>query len=239
MASAGELLAAMDEAGLEQAVVAGFAFTAAADLDEQNECIRAAAAEGRGRLIALATVNPSLPGWEAMARAAIDGGARGFGELRPGNQGWDPLGAEGIALCGMAEDAGLALLWHVSEPVGHAYPGKKGGISPAELIDVAMAFPELKMVGAHLGGGASFYLGMPEVRAAIGNLYFDTAAVTLLYDDESVSRLVALAGADRVMFGSDYPLLSPRRQLQRIKALLPGDSAQAVCGGNAEILFSE
>jgi hypothetical protein len=239
MATAPELLAALDEGRIERAVTAGFAFAAEDDLTTQNEHLLKAARTSAGRLIALATVNPALPGWERGARAALDRGARGFGELRPGNQGWDPLGPDGRRLCGLAREAGVVLLWHVSEPVGHEYPGKRGGIAPAELIEAATAFPGLEMIAAHLGGGASFYLQMPEVRAAIESLYFDTAAVSLLYDDESVARLVALAGANRVLFGSDYPLLSPRRQLQRITALLPGDSAQAVCGGNADILFSD
>ncbi len=37
----------------------------------------------------------------------------------------------------------------------------------------------------------------------------------------------------------DAPLLSPRRQLQRIAALLEGDVSKAVCGGNAATLFSD
>lgn len=239
MATAEDLLAALAEAGIDRAVVAGFAFAGAEDIEDQNACILEAARSGGRRLIPLATVNPALPGWEPAAAAAIDRGARGFGELRPHNQGWDPLGPQGRRLCGFAHDAGAVLLWHVSEPIGHAYPGKRGGISPSEIGEVATAWPGLRMIAAHLGGGASFYLEMPEVRAAMESLYFDTAAVSLLYDDESVARLVALAGPDRVLFGSDYPLLSPRRQLQRITALLPGDSAQAVCGGNADILFSD
>jgi predicted TIM-barrel fold metal-dependent hydrolase len=80
---------------------------------------------------------------------------------------------------------------------------------------------------------------MPEVRAAIDSIYFDTAAASLLYDDESVARLVELAGPDRVLFGSDYPLLSPRRQAQRLVAQLPGTVVDAVCGGNARRLFSD
>lgn len=239
MATSPDLLVAMDEAGIDRAVVAGFAFTGAQDAQLQNDCILESARSAAGRLIPLATVNPVLPGWEAAARHAIDQGARGFGELRPHNQDWDPLGPQGRRLCGLARDAGLVLLWHVSEPVGHAYPGKSGGVSPTELIEVATAWPGLPMIAAHLGGGASFYLEMPEVRNATESLYFDTAAASLLYDDASVARLVALAGPDRVLFGSDYPLLSPRRQLQRITALLPGDSAQAVCGGNADKLFSD
>jgi predicted TIM-barrel fold metal-dependent hydrolase len=237
MATLTDLLAALDEAGIDHAVSAGFAFTNARDIEEQNACLLDAAAAAPGRVTALATLNPGLPGWHAGAQAALDAGARGFGELRPHNQGWDPLGPESRALCGLAGDAGAVLLWHVSEPVGHQYPGKAGGITPVELCQLAGAFPRTLMVGAHLGGGLPFYLQMPEVRAAIENVYFDTAAVTLLYDETSIARLVDLAGRERVIFGSDYPLLSPRRQLQRILGQLPGDVAQEVCGGNAERLY--
>ena len=127
----------------------------------------------------------------------------------------------------------------MSEAPGHPYPGKGGGISATELCQLATAFPHVRMIAAHQGAGLSFFLQMPEVRAALRNVYFDTAATSLLYDEQSVTRLVALAGADRVLFGSDFPLLSPRRQLQRITALLPGDVATAVCGGNAGTLFSD
>ena len=95
------------------------------------------------------------------------------------------------------------------------------------------------MIAAHLGAGASFYLQMPEVRSAIDSVYFDTAAASLLYDDGSVARLVDLTGPERVLFGSDYPLLSPRRQIERLAAQLPGPVLEAVCGGNARRLFSD
>ncbi|MBI5949097.1 MAG: amidohydrolase family protein [Chloroflexi bacterium] len=238
IADAGGLLRAMDEAGMDRAVAAGFAFRAEADIREQGEYIVAAAAE-EPRLIPLAPVNPALPGWEAWAGEALARGVRGFGELRPQDQGWDPLGAAGDRLCALAAEAGAVLLWHVSEPVGHAYPGKAGGITPVELCLLAAKHPGTKMIAAHLGGGLSFYLQMPEVRATLQNVWFDTAASELLYDDDSVSRLVDLAGPGRVLFGSDYPLQSPRRQLQRLQALLPGKVAFAVCGGNADTLFSD
>lgn len=237
MATLPELLAALDAAEIQHAVAAGFAFTYERDIEEQNGYLMEARRCSQGRLAVLATVNPTSAGWEAQARKALDGGAVGFGELRPHNQGWDPQGPAGRALCGLARDAGAVLLWHVSEPVGHGYPGKEGGISAVELCRVATEFPQVKMVGAHLGGGLAYYLQMPEVKAAIENVYFDTAAVTLLYDDQSVARLVDLAGPERVIFGSDYPLLSPRRQLQRLLGQLPGDVAKQVCGGNAERLF--
>lgn len=239
MATAPDLLAALDEAGIDRAAVAGFAFAAPGDLHQQAEYILASAAEAGGRLVPLAPLNLALPGWIGDATRWLQSGARGFGELRPHNQGWDPLGPESDRLCRLAEESGAVLLWHVSEPLGHMYPGKAGGISPVELGVLATRFPRVRMVAAHLGGGLSFYLQMPELRTAIGNVYFDTAAASLLYDDDSVARLVALAGPGRVMFGSDYPLLSPRRQIRRLLGGLPGDVAEAVCGGTAEILFSD
>lgn len=237
LATADDLLTALDQAGIERAVVVGFAFANQRDIEEQNEYLLAAAQAAPGRMLVLAAVNPALTGWERAAEAALDAGARGFGELRPGNQGWDPMGDAGTALAELAKARNAVLQWHVSEPVGHSYPGKGGGIGPAELYEFAALHPGLKMIGAHLGGGLPFFALMPEVRKTLASVYFDTAAASLLYDEQCVPQIVDLVGAERVLFGSDYPLLSPMRQLQRVTALLPYDVAQVVCGGNTDILF--
>lgn len=237
VAVAGELIPALDRAGIDRAVAAGFAFAHPAEVEEQNRALAAAAAASGGRIIPLATLNLAHHGWRAAAETALVLGARGFGELRPHNQGWDPLGRASHELCELAAAAGVPLLWHVSESVGHRYPGKAGGITPWELCELASAHRATAMIAAHLGGGLPFYLQMPELRAAIGNVYFDTAAVSLLYDEGTVARVVDLAGPGRVLFASDFPLLSPLRQLTRIRAGLPAGAAQAVCGGNADSLF--
>lgn len=230
------LRATITRDGLAGAVAAGFAFAGEQEIARQAAHILETAQMHPG-IVPVVPVNPANDGWERAAVAALDGGARGFGELRPGNQGWDPLGEAGRRLCGLATDAGVPLLWHVSEPVGHAYPGKAGGIGPAEFIELACQFPGLAMIGAHLGGGAAYYLQMPELKSMLRSIYFDTAAAFLLYDDECVARLVDLAGPDRVLYASDYPLLSPRRQLERVQARLSDGVREAVCGGNALTLF--
>lgn len=238
LATAEMLAGELDRADIDRAVMAGFAFAQAGEIDRQNAAILAAA-RAEPRLIPLATVNPALPGWRAGAERALADGARGFGELRPHNQGWDPGGDDARALYAMAREAGSVLLWHVSEPVGHRYAGKRGGISPAELCTVAEAWPGLSMIAAHLGAGLSFFLYMEEMRTALRDVFFDTAAWRFLYDEGSIAQVVAQAGASRVLFGSDYPLLSPRGELQRLRALLPGVVASSVCGAAAETLFSE
>src|SRR5690606_27784033 len=96
------------------AAVAGFAFAHEREIAAQNEYLLAARADGL-TLAPLVTVNPRLPGWEDLLERAAARGALGVGELRPANQGWDPLGPEGIRLGELARDLGLVLLWHASE----------------------------------------------------------------------------------------------------------------------------
>ena len=239
LASLDQLRTAMVDAKLDSAVCVGFAFANERDIEEQNTYLLESASQHAGRVIPLVSLNLSRPGWRAEAEKCLAGGARGFGELRPQSQGWDALGPAAHELCELAANREAVLLWHVSEPLGHLYPGKSGGIAPTHLALLAAAHARTKMIAAHLGGGLSFHLQMPEVRATLQNIWFDTAAAFLLYDNESVSRLVGLAGRDRVLFASDYPLLSPRRQLQLIVSSLPGGAVDAVCGGNAQTLFSD
>ncbi|MGH2610887.1 MAG: amidohydrolase family protein, partial [Tepidiformaceae bacterium] len=163
MADAPALLAALDDAGIDAAVVAGFAFSAERDVAEQNEYILAAAAESQGRLLPLATVNLALPRPIRAADRMLVHGALGFGEMRPHNQGWKPSGPAARRFHALASETGAVLLWHVTEPVGHLYPGKGGGISAVEIARIAEAFPALRMVAAHMGGGLAFFLQMPEL----------------------------------------------------------------------------
>lgn len=233
IADAPALLTALREDGIEAAVACGFAFAGEREIAAQNEYLLGVAAETPRAIVPFATVNPALAGWERGAERALAQGARGFGELRPGTQGWDPLGPEGRRLAALADEAGAALVWHTSEPVGHRYPGKDGGLSPVELIEVATSAPDVTMVGAHLGAGASFYLSMPEVRNATPNLLFDTAAASLLYDSGTIARIVATAGAERVLFASDFPLRRPGAELKRALAGLDPATGEAIAGENA------
>jgi predicted TIM-barrel fold metal-dependent hydrolase len=237
LAAVGDVLAAVESAEFDGAVVAGFAFAAPREVEAQNAALAATTAERR--LVPLATVNPLHDGWEPEADKALATWARGLGELRPWTQGWDPLGPSGHRLCELAAGHNAVLLWHVSERIGHDYPGKAGGVSAEELWLLAKAHPGTKMVAAHQGAGLGFFTQMPEVRESLLSISFDTAATTLLYDEKSVLRLVDLVGAERVLFGSDYPLLDIGKQYAHTVGRLDEHARQAVGGGNAYQLFFE
>ena len=91
---------------------------------------------------------------------------------------------------------------------------------------------------AHWGGGLPFYSLMPEVGASLGNVYFDTAASPLLYEARIFEAAAALIGAGRILLGSDYALLRPRRLLAQVReSALPAGDRDAILGGNAAKLL--
>jgi len=131
----------------------------------------------------------------------------------------------------------LILLTHTSEPVGHDYPGK-GIITPGMLYPFITRYPDLTIVCAHWGGGLPFYALMPEVKRAMNNVLFDTAASPFLYSPQVYNHVIQLIGGDKILFGSDYPLLAQSRVLKEIKSLdLPEETENLILSGNAQRLL--
>ncbi len=233
MATAEDLIAALDEAGVDMAVTFGFAWADEDLCREHNDYVLDAVRRYPGRLVGFAVVQP-LAGHQAMADAgrALDQGLRGIGELMPDGQGytWDDEAVQPFVR--FVAGRGVPLLTHANEGPGHDYPGK-GGVGPAMLYRLALRHPDLVLVCAHWGGGLPFYELMPEVRAACRNVYYDTAASVFLYDD-AIYRVAQACAPGKALFGSDYPLVRPGRYLRRIRALgLPPEVEAALLGGMA------
>jgi predicted TIM-barrel fold metal-dependent hydrolase len=126
------------------------------------------------------------------------------------------------------------VLIHTNEPVGHAYHGKTP-ITLAQIYRLIKQFSETKIVLAHWGGGLFFYSLMKrDVKETLTNVFFDTAASPFLYDPEIYQLAVRLLGDDKILFGSDHPLLSPARYFDEIrKTGLAKSQIDKICGGNA------
>ena len=239
MASAEDLTVAMDEDGVDIAVAMGIGWSDYDTAREANDYIIEASAHSQGRIIGFAGISPAWGDRAAQeAGRCADAGLRGIGELHPDTQGFDLADKNTMTdLMVVAQDRELIVTTHSSEPVGHLYTGK-GSVTPQVLMQFIGNFPDATIVCAHWGGGLPFYALMPEVAAALGNVYFDTAASPFLYTLQVYSAVSSLVGADKVLFGSDYALLRPRRLLNEIAASsLTPDEREAVQGGNAARLL--
>lgn len=239
IATADELIASMDEAGVDVSVIANIGWTTHELCVETNDYILESISRYPQRLIGFGAVQPQSPeGAVAEIERCAKAGIKGIGEMRPDIQLFDLT--DEFIMAPFAEALikhKLILLTHASEPVGHSYPGK-GGITPEVLYPFITAFPDLTIVCAHWGGGLPFYGLMPEVKEAMANVFFDTAASPFLYTPQVYNQVIQLVGADRIVFGSDYPLLAQGRLIDEIKALdLPEEIENLILSGNARRLL--
>ena len=236
IATAEELITDMDNEGIDLSVMLNIGWCSHELCVETNDYIMEAVSRYPERLIGFCAIQPKA-GDAAIVeieRCAL-GGMRGIGEMRPDVQGFD-LGDEAIMrpVVAAAERCGMIMLTHSSEPVGHMYPGK-GSVTPDILYRFICHFPQIPIVCAHWGGGLPFYVLMPEVDAALANVYFDTAATPFLYRPDIFRHVAEIVGIDKILFGSDYPLLSPTRIMRQLRFVgLGGKAESLILGENAK-----
>lgn len=239
IATAEELVQSMDEAGVHSSVAQGIGWKSLDLCREHNNYMIESHQKYGKKIIPFCSVQP-LDGDASYyeIERCVKASMAGIGELRPDTQGliekdityWKPV-------MEAAKKWDLPVLIHSSEPVGHSYAGK-GEVSLPYLYRLLCAFNDIKIVLAHWGGGMIFYSLMPEVAKALVNTYFDTSATNFLYSPEIFATAFKLAGKEKIIFGSDYPLISHTRAIQYLHSLkLQRDELEAITEHNASTLL--
>jgi predicted TIM-barrel fold metal-dependent hydrolase len=239
MATAEEVVASMDEAGIGLSVVLNIGWASHELCVKTNDYVLDSVSRYPTRLVGFCAIQPragdaAIAELERCAKA----GAKGIGELRSDVQGFDltdKMVMKPLVDAALSHD--LIFLTHSSEPVGHEYSGK-GSITPDILYSFITAFPNLKLVCAHWGGGLPFYALMPEVAKAFANVFFDTAATVFLYRPEIFEQVSHIIGSDKILFGTDYPLMHQNRVIAQIQASQLSEKDKArILGTNAQELL--
>jgi len=240
MATVEDLLAAMDRDGVGQAVIFGFPWSDPGVLREGNAYLLEARRLYPARVAPFYTPSlvPAKSGLAEMEKA-LDAGMAGVGEVAfyttgLGRRNWKFLGS----LAGAVRERGLPLVLHVNEPVGHAYPGKME-IRLSDLGRFIQENRETVLVLAHWGGGLFVYELMKSFRKHTANVYYDTAASPYLYTPQVYKIAVDILGPERILFGTDFPLIGAARYLREMEeAGLDLRSKAAILGENAARLLS-
>lgn len=206
-ATAEEAITLADEAGIEKIVMQGWYWRDHGLCQYHNDYMYEIIKQHPDRFEAFASINPKS-GWRAVweIEKCYLKGFIGVGEMGPGGQGWEVNDPYFRHVMETANDCNLLVNIHVGEPVGRIYPGK----DPTPLgsfYDLAKEFPNLKLILAHWGGGLPYYELWPEIREVMKNVYYDTAASPLLYSGQVFNTATSLVGPEKILFGSDFPLL--------------------------------
>jgi uncharacterized protein len=239
MVSAEDLVAEMDASGVDASVAFSFGWTDPGLIEETNSYVIDAMRRYPKRIFGMAVLQPTarIRAVRELERCA-QAGMIGLGELMPHGQGYRLSDTALLApVMEVVRQYQLLVLSHCSEPVGHIYPGK-GNVSLEDIVTFLTAFPGIRFIAAHWGGGLPFYTLMPEIQRIVANVWYDTAATVYLYRQSIFPVVANLVGADRILFASDYGLLPQRHIIDHIaQSGLDDNALRMILGENARHLL--
>jgi predicted TIM-barrel fold metal-dependent hydrolase len=237
---AAELLAAMDENGVDKSIIFGFPWSDAEIYRFHNDYVMEMVQKYPHRFIGLGCFDAGDEQAAPETERCLTGGLSGVGELAFYGSGIDDTALEQLdPIMQICRDRGLPVLIHTNEPVGHHYHGKTP-VTLGQIYQLIKRFPDNRIILAHWGGGLFFYsLMKKDVKESLKNIYFDTAASPYLYDAEIYRIAIGLIGAGKILFGTDFPLLPPARYISDMtRAGLTKPELDQICGINAQTVFS-
>ncbi|MCJ7664149.1 MAG: amidohydrolase family protein [Desulfobacterales bacterium] len=245
------LIALMDEAGIDVTVIcmvddATVPHLTPERIQKANRIVADVAYRYPDRVMALAGVDPRRPEAPDMLRRCFEEfGVKGL-KYHP-DYGYDPSGPESYKLLEvLAENRGI-LLTHTGPLMP---PSRCKFADPHLLADLAVDFPELRVIAAHMG--AVDWRSWANLAAHQPNLYGDLA----MWDAQAFGHyglfcrelrdILDYAGWDKVLFGTDNPLFNtvqPTKNWVQLLKELPAkapagikfteEEIAAILGGNA------
>lgn len=210
-----QLLSQMDTDGVDWVVLTGWYWQSTASAIAENSLHASAEKNYPKRFRRFASLVPDTDGdFLRQAKQLWDDGVAGFGEFLPQVQGFALHDVYWREFSKWASEVGAPLLFHVTEPAGHRYHGRVD--TPfMDILDYLEAFPDLKVILAHWGGGLPLFSLNRRVKKAMRNVWVDTAASPLLYDPMVWNHFPKFFDPTHILYGSDFPLkLYPGRKNQ-------------------------
>ena len=172
------------------------------------------------------------------AERCMNLGVKGFGEIHADSQNIDITNKDILSpYTEILKYHNLPIILHSSEPVGHTYPGK-GFTTPNKIEKFVANFPDLKIVLSHWGGGIFLYELMPEISNSFKNVSYDSATSSFLYDKKIFQIAKDIISSKKILFGSDYPVISQERLLSEINDTIAlHEDIENIIYGNSKTLF--
>lgn len=214
-------LAAMDEGGLDRMMIS--AWYAPRNVMISNDEVAGFVAASGGRMVGVGSVDISRPS-QALREVRRCVEELGFKAIRVLPWLWEapPTDRRFYPVYTACCEIGVPFCTQIGH-TGPLMPSEPG--RPIYLDQVALDFPELAIVGGHIG-----YPWTDEAIAVATkheNVYIDTSAYTVRRYPDALVKYLKTNGRGKVMFGTNYPMIKPQRALEGLEELDLSDKIRA------------
>lgn len=225
--SVGDLTASMERNHVERAVILSCA-TKPEQVCAINDYLHSVQRSDPQRFCAIGTLHPDYPKVLQELERFPALGLRGV-KLHPDFQHIYIDEPKMFPVYEAIENSGLPILIHVGDE-------RTDFSSPWRLARVLDRFPDLKVIAAHLGGYSDWDGAWKHLVGR--NLWFDTSSALWRLPVDEARRLAHAHGADKLLFGSDYPAVHHEQAIADVLALEFSEAEnELIFYRNAEKLF--
>ena len=220
-----DLLARMDEAGVQRAVIFSAA-TKAEQVQAVNNYVAAVVAQYPDRFIGLGSIHPDYKDYEAELVRIKNLGLRGL-KFHPDFQQIRIDQQEVVNIC-RAAGPDFPILFHVGDK-------RFDFSSPRRMAHLLELVPEMTAIAAHMGGYSEWEEAWKHLVGK--NVYFDTSSTFSFLEPQEVKRIIAAHGVDRILWASDYPAATQKQAITDLMQLdLSPEDQEKIFHRNAEKL---
>ncbi len=190
--------------------------TSARNVDKINEAAAAQVSMAKKdgfEAYAFGCMHQDYPDFQHGLETCIRLGLMGI-KLHPDLQGEDADSNRMFFLYEKMEQLGMSLWLHVGDARAQIDCS-----SPIRVARIAAAFPKLNIIAAHLGGYREWEKAEQILLGKYDNVIYDCSSTLWDMTPERGKYLIEKCGTDRVMFGSDYPAITPAVSLAEFMRL--------------------
>ena len=217
------------KAGIDHFVVQSVA-TTPKQVTSINEFIAKSVGESNGLLTGLGTLHPDSDDIKGDVDKIVSLGLHGV-KLHPDIQGFKIDDYRCLKIYELCERDNVPILMHTGDR-------RFDFSNPNRMLPILQIYTELLVIGAHLGGW-SVWDEAAEKMAHLPNFYVDSSSCFRFMSHKKAKELIRCWGADRVLFGTDYPMRSAASELEELFKLgLDESEYQCILNMNAKKILN-
>lgn len=210
------LLKDSEEAGVSRIIVQSVA-TVPEQVQSINNFISASVAAYPNKLIGFGAIHPDYPDIAGEIDRMISLGLKGI-KIHSDFQRFNLDDERAFPIYEAAEGR-LPILFHMGDT-------RYDFSAPERLLRVVKRFPKLTVIGAHFAGWSMWDRAVSALEGT--GIYTDCSSSLYMLSAERAAELISKFGADRVLWGTDYPMWSSKEELERFDKIPISDEEKSL-----------